>query len=104
MNLSLRYCGARSFKHLYVITTFLYSCNCFTGNQFDWRSKGVTWSNFLEFVATLLTKFWIDCSLLIFPADVFDYTVEQCNILLKTNDAISYFKVSLLKLFSTPFV
>ena len=66
--------------------------------------KGVTWSNFLEFVIIWLAKFWIDCSLLTFPADVIDHTVEQYNILLKTNDAISNFKVSLIKLFLTRFI
>ena len=28
--------------------------NCLTGSQLNWRSKGVTWSNFLEFVTILL--------------------------------------------------
>ena len=77
MNLWLRCCEARPFRHLYVITTTLYSSNCFTGSQFNWRSKGVTWSYILEFVTILLAKYWIDCSLLIFSADVFDQMVEQ---------------------------
>ena len=80
-----------------VITASLYGSNCFTGSQFNRRSKGATWSNFLELVTILLAKFWIDWSLLIFLADVFDHTVEQYKILLKTNDAISNFKVSLIK-------
>ena len=71
------------------------------GSQFNWQSKGATWSNFLEVITILLAKFWIDCSLLIFPADVFDHTVEQYNILLRTNVAISSFEISLSKLFLT---
>ena len=104
MNLSLKYRGARSLRHLYVITASLYSSNCFTGSQFNWRSKGVTWSNLLEFVTLLLAKFWIDWSSLMFPADIFDHTVEQYNILLKTNNAIGNFKISLLKLFLKRFI
>ena len=80
-----------------VITASLYGSNCFAGSQFNRRSKAATWSNFLELVTILLAKFWIDWSLLIFLADVFDHTVEQYKILLKTNDAISNFKVSLIK-------
>ena len=71
------------------------------GSQFNWQSKGATWSNFLVVVTILLAKFWIDSSLLIFPADVFDHTVEQYNILLRTNVAISSFEISLSKLFLT---
>ena len=64
MNLSPRYCGARLFRHLYSIsiTTTLCSSNCFTDGQFNWRSKGATWSYFLDFVTILLTKVWIDYS------------------------------------------
>ena len=39
-----------------------------------------------------------------FPADIFDHTVEQYNILLKTNNAIGNFKISLLKLFLKRFI
>ena len=67
------------------------------GSQFNRRSKAATWSNFLELVTIVLAKFWIDWSLLIFLADVFDHKVEQYKILLKTNDAISNFKVFLIK-------
>ena len=59
-----------SLRHLHVITVSLYGSNRFMGNQFNWRSRGVTRSNFLEFVTILLAKFWIDWHLLIFPADV----------------------------------
>ena len=99
LNLAVRYLGARPFMHLYAKIESLY-CNCSRiGSQFKSRSRGVTWSNFLEFVIILQAKCWIDRSLLTFFDVVFNQTEEQYSILLKTKDFISSSSVSLSKLF-----
>ena len=57
VNLSTRCLGARPLKYFSVNTESLLYNNCLTGSQLSWRSKWVTWSNFLEFVTILLAKF-----------------------------------------------